>query len=49
MHKFGSGYHDAKPSLSITHELTRRDAEAVRDLLNDWLEDDEQLHEDSEQ
>ena len=38
MHKFGSGYQDTGRSLPVTHELTRRDARAVRDLLDDWLE-----------
>jgi hypothetical protein len=40
MHKFGHGYLDRGGWRSVTFDMTESEARAVRDLLDDWLDDD---------
>ena len=42
MHKFGRGYLDRGGWRSVTFDMTESEARAVRDLLEDWLEDEEE-------
>lgn len=37
-HSFRRGYSDTSPPRDLTEYLTEREARAVRDLLDDWLE-----------
>lgn len=41
MHEFGKGYRETGQKVHLTHELTRKDARAIRDLLDHWLGESE--------